>query len=191
MLARGQPHRTRRRRHRAPWLAGAALAAAAIAGCGGSSPRATDSFVRPACSQRTVAAIAVESGVAARAIAQHSFTQPSGSKACHFSAGGSHGLSVTVAIDSAPQAHYRLDRQVVEYGQTIIWSHQGSAPYPQYLAHLAMEADWLPVPRELLATDGVRIVDVTVGHWPRSSPAGAERAMEKVVRLYMRRVPGG
>jgi hypothetical protein len=171
-------------------LAGAALAAA-LAGCGGSAARAGAGFVRPACSPRTVSALARESGASAGAIAQHAFTQPSGSKACRFGAGGSRALSVTVAIDSAAQAHYRLDRQVVEYGQTIIWSHQGSAPYPQYLAHLAMEADWLPVPRELLATDGVRIVDVTVGHWPPSSPAGAERAAERVVRLYMRRVPGG
>lgn len=167
------------------------LAAAAIAACGGSSPRAAAGFVRPACSQRTVAALAAESGAAAAAIAQRSFTQPSGSEACRFGAGGPHALSVTVAIDSAPQAHYRLDRQVVEYGQTIIWSHQGSAPYPQYLAHLAMEADWLPVPRELLATDGVRIVDVSVGRWPRSSPVDAEVAAEKVVRLYLRRVRGG
>ena len=118
-------------------------------------------------------------------VEQAGFTAPNGSHGCRFSSGGARALRVTVSIDSAPQAHFRLDREVVEYGQTIIWSHQGSRPYPQYLAGLGMEADWLPVPRELLATDGVRIIFVTVTRWPGASGA-AERAAERVVRLYLR-----
>ena len=190
-MLRGAPNRRRLYRQPAPWLAGAVLATAVIAGCGGSAHPAASGVVRAACSARTATALGQEGGASAIAIAQHAFTPPSGSKACRFSAAGSRPLSVTVTIDSAPQAHFRLDKEVVEYGQTIIWSGQGSRPYPQYLAHLAMEADWLPVPRELLATDGVRIVSVTVARWPGASPASAERAAEKVVRLYLRHVGAG
>ena len=161
--------------------AGAALTAGlALAACGSSAPR-HEGVVQRACSARTSAVLRAGAPHAG-AVTASAFTAPSGDRGCRYSAPGA--VSVTVDIDTAPQAHYRLDRQVVEYGQNVIWSHQGSRTYPRYIAHLSMEADWLPVPRELLATDGVRIVYVMVGRWPRRT--GAEAVAERVVRLYLR-----
>ncbi len=72
-------------------------------------------------------------------------------------------------LDGAPQAYYRLDREVVEFGQNVIWAHLGARADPYPIAHLGLAADWFPSENQLVTTDGVRLITIVV----TSVPAGA------------------
>jgi hypothetical protein len=71
------------------------------------------------------------------------------------------GLRVDVAVDTNPQVLFRFDRAVVERGQNAVWSHKVSQA-PRMLHRIGMGADWFPAERELLTTDGRRLISVTL-----------------------------
>jgi len=151
----------------------ATLAALALAACGGTGGASTTSaaraILRGACTRRALATLARATGIGAGAIAARPFEEADGSQACRWGAARSAGgpLALTVDRDGAPQAYEHFNREVVEYGQGVIWFHRGSHAAPQAIIGLGLAADWFPARRQLLSTDGTIIVAVTV----RSAPA--------------------
>ena len=76
-------------------------------------------------------------------------------------------LEVVAELDGAPQAILPLDREVVEFGQNVIWAHLGARrPYP--IAHPGSPRRLVPVRDQLVTTDGVRLITIVV----TSVPAG-------------------
>jgi hypothetical protein len=93
---------------------------------------------------------------------------------------------VVAEVDTAPQAYYRFERESVEDSQNVLWAHQGSAAYPVSVGGLGLGAVWLSAERELLATDGQRLVEVTVS-WPGVTEAEERLLAETLARGYVRR----
>jgi hypothetical protein len=91
-------------------------------------------------------------------------------------------ISVVVNLDSAPQPYARLEREIVEDGQQFGQVRGFSAP--QTVSHLGLDAAWLPDLSQLITTDGVRLVTVTVG-W-RGSRMPMRRALARTeAKLYL------
>jgi len=130
--------------------------------------------------------IAAASGTPAARVAATAFVAPSGAAGCRFAARGVVPIAAVAGIDTAPQASVRFEREVVEYGQNVIWAHRGPSPYPRNIDGLGQGADWFPAERRLLATDGGRLVEVTVT-WPGAAAGRELRLAESIVRGYVAR----
>jgi hypothetical protein len=92
---------------------------------------------------------------------------------------------VDVAIDANPQALVRFDRAVVERGQNAVWAHR-HAQMPRLLNGIGMGADWFPADRELLTTDGRRLISVKLVR-----TALRERARQRLARAVARATLAG
>lgn len=156
------------------------LAGLATLSCGGGSGGSPEVAPGP-CSTAARAVIARAAGSPAGQVGATNFTAPSGAPSCRFVV---RGIGVQAGIDSAPQALARLEREAVEYSQTVIWSHQGPAPYPQTVDGLGVAADWFPRERRMLASDGTRLVAVTVT-WKNASQAQTRMLADALARGYV------
>ena len=118
------------------------------AGCGGSSaaPVATP---RPAPCSAQVAAVAGHAALVSR--------QPD-IVTCVY------GGAVRVIADSAPQALVRWQRAEVERTQTTTEWADIPDQQPRMVGGVGMGAFWVRGPRELVATDGRRLITVRVLH---------------------------
>jgi hypothetical protein len=110
-----------------------------------------------------------------------SFVASNGAEGCRFHA---DGMSVTVMLDSAPQAYERMEREQVEFWQNVEWSHKTARAAPRPVAHLGLGGYWFPVQNRLLTTDGVRLVTVKV-RAPTSGPSERKRAAARLARTYL------
>jgi hypothetical protein len=142
----------------------ALLAALLLAGCGSSGEQAAQP---PAAGTATAASQAAA---------------PAGPNPCVAAANATIGVSVTtsvtdispgqatcvyrsaevtvkVQVDTNPQAETRFSRAVVERGQNAVWGHNQTKA-PVLLHGLGAGADWFPADRELLTTDGKRLISV-------------------------------
>jgi len=164
----------------------------AIAGCGGARhtpartrPSATAALPAP-CSSASRRALGRSAGIAVDLVASSPFTTSSGAASCRFSTRDSAArrLDVVAELDSAPQAYYRLEREVVEFGQNVIWAHLGRRAYPVAIPHLGLDADWIPAENELVTSDGVRLVTIVVASVPASAGGGA-RVAASLARTYL------
>ena len=180
--------RPMRRRLRAGLCLGLA-AAVGGAGCGG--PRPAGRAALPGSGPTPCAAAA--RGLIGRAAATSpagvgtsTFTATSGAPTCLFvvRGPGAGKLVVRVGLDSAPQALARLERQAVEYSQTVLWAHLGSGAYPQTVGRLGVDAYWFPADRRLSTTDGRRLIEVTVA-WPGAGRPRARALAEAVAGAYL------
>jgi hypothetical protein len=138
------------------------LAVAALAGCGEASTVAPPRAAGP-CRDAARRAVARAAGVAA-ATARSSGPE-AGLATCVYDAAATR---VRVRVDGNPQAAVRFDRAVVERDQNSLWSHKRSQA-PRLLGGIGQGADWFPADRELLATDGRRLITVTLVHSPLGS----------------------
>jgi hypothetical protein len=164
-------------------VVGALAVAVGSPACGGhSSPPA----VAGPCAATARATIARAAGTTTRQVTATGFVAPSGAAGCRF---GADGTRVLATIDAAPQAEQRFERAVVEYGQNVLWAHLGAAAYPQDIAGLGVGADWFAADQRLLATDGARLLDITVT-WPAAAPADARRLAQTLARSYIDAHPG-
>ncbi len=162
------------------------------AACGASSAPAhrTAARLTTPCASVAVAAVARATSLPARTIVASTFTAAGGEASCRFSARRSSGrsLDVIAELDSAPQAYFRFEREVVEYGQNVLWHSEGAAAYPRSIPHLGLDADWFAAADQLLTTDGVRLITVSVNSAPASAPGGAERIATALARTYIGRL---
>ena len=71
------------------------------------------------------------------------------------------GCASTCASTRNPQADFRFSRAVVERDQVALWSHSRRHA-PRLVQGIGQGADWFPAEREMLTTDGRKIVSVIV-----------------------------
>jgi len=150
----------------------------AVAGCG-------SSHALPAsCVARVVDAVARAAGVQPGAVHLASYTANTGAPSCGYTVRAASGrtLSLSVSADGAPQAYYRLERQIVEAGQSFTPTRL--APVPSNVPDLGLDAAWFPLMNQLLTTDGVRLITVTVT-WPGASPASKVTLGTAAARPYL------
>lgn len=143
------------------------LCMAGLAGCGASSARR-----QAPVSQRCPAKLAraLGSRVSGRAIR----AEP-GLRTCLYA---SRSARVRVTLDDLPQAWRRWDRAQVERTQTAVeWSDHPSQQ-PQSVSGIGAGAFWVRQPRELVASDGRRLLTVRV-----LIPARAGRARRVAIRI--------
>jgi len=167
----------------------------ALSACG-SGTGATQAPTHPAvtvaaaspCTAAAQAAAARRLGVPASAIARSTFVASSGAPSCRYTARIPDGTTVTVTanIDTAPQAYYRLEREVIEDGQ--MFSTERESPVPQNVSGLGLTADWFPLEMKLETTDGTRLITIEVA-WPGRSVQAREATAEAVAAAYLAR-PG-
>lgn len=140
------------------------LTALALTACGGSGEQA-----RSPCPQ----AIADVLGSGAEARLED---RSDAVLTCTYRGGAPASARLRVSVDRAPQAQFRFSRAVVESGQ----AHLGDPPaeLPQVLSGIGSGAAWTAARRELQATDGRRLVTVTVAR-----PRGAAQARATAVAV--------
>ena len=86
-----------------------------------------------------------------------------------------YGGAVRVIVDSAPQALPRWQRAEVERTQTTTEWADIPAQQPRMVSGVGVGAFWVRGPRELVASDGRRLVTVRVLHASGSARATAIR----------------
>ena len=163
--------------------------------CGAAAPSphrssAPVAGVRLPCAARARDVLARAAAVAAGAIVASPFTAPSGAASCHFKTrrAAIGPLDVVAELDGAPQAYYRLEREVVEYAQNVIWGHLGEQAYPRTIAHLGLDADWFARDDRLATSDGVRLITIIVSTSPAHA-SGRESIAEQLARVYLHPAP--
>ncbi|HEX3615608.1 MAG TPA: hypothetical protein VHU61_03655 [Solirubrobacteraceae bacterium] len=151
-----------------------APAAVLLAGCG-----ASDSRPRPAiCILKAQNAIAHDLSVSSDAIRFARSVGSNGMPQCAFSVRtAGHRAVVTVNVDNGPSAYFRLLRTVDEATQLFGPPPPGFRP-PQTVAGLGPFASWFPNNHQLMATNDVDLLTVTVA-WPgatRNAEVGVAHA---------------
>lgn len=153
-------------------IAVAIVVAALLAGCGGSTRP------RPAvCKYKAQQAIAKDLGVKPGTVGYSKSTGGNGMPQCAFTARrGGRRVTVTVNVDNGPQPYFRLLRTVDEATQ-IFGTPPPGFHAPEGISGLGPFASWFPNNHQLMATNDVDLLTVTVA-WP-----GASRDQEvKVAR---------
>ncbi|MGI8571885.1 MAG: hypothetical protein ACR2L9_04560 [Solirubrobacteraceae bacterium] len=169
---------------------GMALVATVVCACGGSGSahhakvKARASTV---CTPRARAAIASSFSLPPAAIG---FSESTGNNAmpqCSFSARLTDGKRVTVVanLDRAPSPYFRLERTAVEASQSF--TPTPLSPPPASVLGLGLEADWFPAEKQLMTTDGLRLITVSFS-WPGATQKQEQRVAEAVARPYLKKL---
>jgi hypothetical protein len=186
-------------------LVGAVLLALAVLGCGGASGHSTSSAHRTsaashqstssahqtsaakpsACRPAAVAALRAELRVPVSAIHTRVTTDNSHQPECVFSV-PARRLKMSVSVSTEPQPYAVLERQAEEASQ--MFTPTRLSPAPQQVAHLGLDAQWFPELEQLLTTDAVRLITVTIVHWPGASQARWKRLAAVAARPYLGRL---
>lgn len=151
---------------------------AAITGCG-------SSHALPAtCFARVVNLVARAADAQASAVHLVSYTANTGAPSCRYTVRAPDGrtLVLSVSADGAPQAFYRLERQIVEDSQSFTPTRL--APVPTNVPNLGLGASWFPLLDQLLTSDGVRLITVTV-LWPGATTATRISLAAAAARPYL------
>jgi hypothetical protein len=125
--------------------------------------------------------------VSPRSIAGRASVANNGMPQCALSVrpNGTARVLAVANVDTAPQAFFRLERTAVEAAQNFT-SPRVVAP-PEQITGLGLDADWFPASEQLMTTDGVRLITVSVS-WP-NTPAARKRGLaEAVARSYLGRL---
>jgi hypothetical protein len=174
-------------------VVGAAALACVLAGCGGGSstpaPATTHAAAATpsACSAATAAAVARRLGVPAGTVTASPYIATTAAPSCRYATRvAGVPVSVTVSIDTAGQAYYRLERQAVEDGQQF--ASQREAPVPQDVPGIGLDADWFPVEMNLVTADARRLITVAAT-WPGRDVAVRRAIAEAVARAALAQRP--
>jgi len=162
--------------------------ALALAGCGSSAShhapprkRTIATTLPGPCSPLARTALANALHLSSSAISPRPFTPPSGLAACRFTA---PHLNVVATLDSAPQAYQRFNRTTVEYEQNVVWAHLGAKASLVNIPHLGLDAYWVPPQREVITTDGIRLITVTVTTVPANTRQ-PQAVAARLARIYL------
>ena len=93
---------------------------------------------------------------------------------------------MVVNVDSSPQPYQRLEREIVEDGQSF-GTVRSLAP-PQAVSGVGLDAAWLPSLDQLVAADRRQLVTVTA-HWSRTEVASRRTLAARIARAYLRGGP--
>jgi hypothetical protein len=167
------------------------LLALAVLGCGGARNVARSSTTShavaapPVCRPRALAALENLLHVGAAAIHTQVTTDNSDQPECFFSVPGRR-LRMWVSVSSEPQPYAVLERQAEEASQ--MFTPTRLSPAPQHVDHLGLDAQWFPEEQQLLTTDAVRLITVTIASWPGGSQARRRRLAAATARPYLGRL---
>lgn len=108
---------------------------------------------------------------------------------CTFTARLPQGTHAQVIAndDNGPQPYFVLERTAIEEGQQFTGKRMIAAPVA--VTGLGIEADWFPAETQLMTTDGVQLVTVTVS-WPYATEARKRAVAELLARTYLKNVKG-
>jgi hypothetical protein len=94
-------------------------------------------------------------------------------------------VSLTADVYSGPQPYFVLERTIVEAAQPFTPTRL--SPAPQTVTGLGLEASWFPNRDQLMSTDGLKLITVTVA-WP-GAEARREIAVAKALSLpYLKKL---
>lgn len=158
-----------------------------MAGCGQSAHKTTThASASPrdtVCLSTAREAMAGFLHVAPQIIALASSTGNNGSPQCSFTTrADSRHVELTANDYTGPQPYFVLERTAIEASQQFA-SVREIAP-PQAVSNLGIEADWFPATTQLMATDGIRLISVTVD-WPGTTQGRRRALAEAVTRPYL------
>lgn len=97
---------------------------------------------------------------------------------------GGRRFAVTVNVDTSPQPYAVLSRTIEERQQ--VFSPTRLVPAPVGVMGLGLLASWFPDTKQLMSTDGVRLVTASV-LWPGASQGAQQRFGVRISRLYLGR----
>jgi hypothetical protein len=182
------------------------ICVAAVSGCGGAGHRGGSSSgsatlrsttsttstatsaaaptVATICTTRARDAIARFLHVAPASLTQRGATANSSYPECAFGARpGGRRVSITAEVDTEPSAYAVLERTIIESSQIF---PQRNHPAPLHVGHLGLDASWFPEGAQLMTTDAVRLVIVTVDWHPAPTARKVALAVA-VARSYLGR----
>lgn len=178
---------------------GACIALLLVGGCGGS--RAHRSETRPTVPRASIAHTAASTPCAARsrnAVARFLALAPAsvsvapgtgnnGMPQCTFTAHPAHAstVSTTANIYNGPQPFAILDRTVTEKSQ--LFGPKRLVPAPIAISNLGVEADWFPDLGQLMSTDTVHLITVTM-HWAGAPTRRQIGLAEALTRTYLKKL---
>jgi len=176
-------------------VVGACLVVLSVSACGGSGHKhahttganAASSASAIASQPATLAAMARFLAVKPASITTSASTGNNAMPQCTFTAQLAPAKRVVALanVDNGPSPYFRLERTEVEAAQPFT-SKRLSLP-PQAVTGLGIEADWFPQYPQLMATDGARLITVSVT-W-RGATQSRERALAKALaRTYLRKL---
>jgi hypothetical protein len=104
---------------------------------------------------------------------------------CSFVARSAAGrrVALTANVDTSASPYFRLERTAVETDQ--MFAPTRAFPAPQPVGRVGLDAYWFPDRMQLMSTDGVRLLTVTVD-WPHSRQARRRALAEAASRPYLR-----
>ena len=157
-----------------------------LAGCGGASHSAREPVPvaakkPPLCLPAAVAAVARAAGADAASVSARTSTGNNAEPQCVFRVVDKR-VTVTVNLDSSPQPYARLERAIVELGQQFGVQRNFSPPESE--THLGLDAAWVPDTSQMLTTDGVRLITVTVA-WPHTRTTPRRSLARREAQLYL------
>lgn len=106
---------------------------------------------------------------------------------CSFQARLGDGQRVTVVanLDSGPSPYFRLERTVVEQAQVFAPTPLISPPVG--ILGLGLAADWFPEEKQLMTTDGRRLITISF-NWPGATQKREQAVAEAVARPYLKKL---
>lgn len=114
-------------------------------------------------------------------------TGNNGMPQCTFTArpADASAVSAMANIDNGPQPYFILERTAVETSQ--LFGPKRFVPAPTAMNNLGIEADWFPNLSQLMSTDGLRLITVTM-HWPGAPLARRIALAEALSRTYLKQL---
>lgn len=97
---------------------------------------------------------------------------------------GARRFDLTVNVDTSPQPYAVLSRTIEEKQQ--VFSPTRLVPAPIAVLHLGLLASWFPDDKQLMSTEGVRLITTTV-IWPGARQGQEIRLTTQISRLYLGR----
>jgi hypothetical protein len=183
------------------WLArrAAGLALLAVCGCGHSAPVSSTTTRHASTSARVTAssapvtacrpdartAIAGFLAVAPGSIAVAASTGNNAMPQCSYTVRvpGHRRVQAIANVNTGPQPYFVLERTAIEAAQEFTATRLVAAP--EAVTKLGIEADWFPAETQLMATDGLRLITVSIS-WPHT-PQSRQRALAKALtRIYLK-----
>jgi hypothetical protein len=173
-------------------IAGSYLAAVLVGGCGQSSPAkkqasrdhpltAAQIVCQPSSRDAVAQFLSVQPANVGLAKSVGNNTMPQ----CAFTAQPPAKKRVTLLVNynTGAQPYFVLERTAIEAGQVFTQDRMIAAPVA--ITGLGIEADWFPAENQLMATDGLKLITVTVT-WHGSKLARQRALAEALTRTYLK-----
>jgi hypothetical protein len=132
------------------------------------------------CIAKGRAVFASRIGVSAGTVKERRTVARSGAAECVFTAGK---VVVSVSVSGAPEAYAVLERQAEEQAQ--IFGGKRFTPAPQLITGLGVDAYWFPAQHQVMTTEGVNLIAVTIVHWPHTHVARRRALGTALARPYV------